>query len=343
LHNKNSLTTTGLCFPKSEYGCLAKKGEIKTVKVIHFGWCRVIPVLFSLILVSSHLVLSTHGRGETRNASKPSWLVSPEWLKEHLSEKSLLVVDTRSEADYQKGHIPRSVLMDATTLSATTSKEGLRLLEEDLVKKFAPLGISGNETVVFYEDGIGVRAPRAFWYFTYAGYSTGRVLQGGFKAWQEAHFPVSQEKPLIPSSHLVVKANSQVIATTDYVVHRLNDPGTVILDVRSRAEYLGKESNSQTTPSGHIPGARWLEWTQLLEDNVRYFPEAELQKKFTLAGVTPDKEVIVYCHRGNRASSTFLALQLLGFPNVRNYVGSWQEWSTHSELPIAVDELPPAK
>lgn len=322
---------------------MAKKGEAKTVKIIHCGWCQVIPLLFSLGLVSNQLTPCAHGCSETGTASKLSRLVSPEWLREHLDEKSLLVVDTRSEADYQKGHIPGSVLMDATALSATTSKEGLRLLGEDLVKKFAPLGITGRETVVFYEDGISVRAPRAFWYFTYAGHSAGRVLQGGFKAWQEAHFPVSQEKTLRTPRPLSVKANARVIATTDYVAHRLNDPGIVILDVRSREEYLGKESNSQTPRSGHIPGARWLEWTQLLKDNLQYLPGVEIQEKLWAAGVTPDKEVIVYCHRGNRASSTFLALQLLGFPNVRNYVGSWQEWSSHSELPISVDGPLPAK
>ena len=265
-------------------------------------------------------------------------LVAPEWLRDHLSDKALIVVDTRSEADYSKGHIPGSVCMDASGLSATTSDEGLRLLKEDLASRFAPLGISGEEIVVFYEDGIGVRAPRALWYYTYAGYRTGRVLAGGFRTWQNSHFPVSQERSLRPSRPLVVKANSQVIASTDFVAHRLNDSGVVLLDVRSFDEYVGKEGNGQTARSGHIPGARWLEWGRLLEGNLRYLPKNDLERKLAQVGVTPDKEVIVYCQRGNRASNTFLALQLLGFPRVRNYVGSWQEWSSHLDLPLSTGE-----
>jgi thiosulfate/3-mercaptopyruvate sulfurtransferase len=86
-----------------------------------------------------------------------------------------------------------------------------------------------------------------------------------------------------------------------------------------------------------------LEWTQLLEDNFHYLPPDDLQRKLEEAGVTPDKEVIVYCQRGNRASNTFLALRSLGFPHIRNYVGSWYEWASLSELPISKGSPPPAR
>jgi thiosulfate/3-mercaptopyruvate sulfurtransferase len=275
---------------------------------------------------------------EVATSHETPLLVSPEWLRDNLNDKSLVVVDTRSEADFSKGHIPGSVWMDAAELSATTSDEGLRILKKDLAVKFAPLGIHGEEVVVFCEDGIGVRAPRALWYYTYAGYRTGKVLAGGFRTWKASHFPVSQERSLRTSRPLVVKANAQVIATTDFVASRVNDPGVVLLDVRSFEEYIGKEIDSQATRSGHIPGARWLEWGRLLEGNLRYLPKTDLEKKLAQAGVTPDREVIVYCQRGNRASNTFLALELLGFPKVRNYVGSWQEWSSHSDLPLSTGE-----
>ena len=215
------------------------------------------------------------------------WLVSPEWLKEHLDDNSLIIVDTRSEADYLKGHILGAVCMDAATLAATTCEEGLKVLNQELAERFAPLGFKGGETVVFYEDGIGVRAPRALWYFTYAGYNSGKVLQGGFKTWQEAHFPLSQEKASRKPHPLVVRANPQVIATAEHVAHRLNDPRVVILDVRSRGEYVGKEANTGSMRRGHIPGAHWLEWTQLLYHNSRYLSNEELLKRFSQVGVTP--------------------------------------------------------
>jgi thiosulfate/3-mercaptopyruvate sulfurtransferase len=289
-------------------------------------------------LTCTGLTLGATARLEVPTTHENLLLVAPEWLRDHLSGKSLVVVDTRSEADYSKGHIPGSVWMDAAVLSGTTSDEGLRLLKEDLAVKFAPLGINGGEIVVFYEDGIGVRAPRALWYYTYAGYRTGKVLAGGFQTWQASHFPVSQERSLRTSRPLVVKVNPRVMATTNFVARRLNDPGVVLLDVRSYEEYIGKEINSQFTRGGHIPGARWLEWGRLLEGNLRYLPKNDLEKRLAQVGVMPDREVIVYCQRGNRASNTFLALQLLGFPKVRNYVGSWQEWSSHSDHPLSTGE-----
>jgi thiosulfate/3-mercaptopyruvate sulfurtransferase len=269
-------------------------------------------------------------------------LVSVQWLKDHLNDQDLVVVDTRAEADYQQGHIPGAVWMDAAALSAATSKEGIRALRESLAERFSPLGIQGKEMVVFYEDGIGVRAPRALWYILYAGHAQTSVLDGGLKSWKQARFPLSTVTVSRPARPLTVKENSDVIATCDYVVQRLNAPQTVILDVRSREEFTGTAAGDSPR-KGHIPGALSLEWTQLLEENLHYLPPDDLQRKLEEAGVTPDKEVIVYCQRGNRASNTFLALRSLGFPRIRNYVGSWHEWASLPELPISKDGPPPAR
>ena len=124
--------------------------------------------------------------------------------------------------------------------------------------------------MVFYEDGIGVRAPRAFWYILYAGHTRAGVLNGGLTSWKQSQFPLSTATAYRPAQPLTVKVNSDVIATFDYVAQRLNDPGTVILDVRSREEYSGTEAGDSLR-KGHIPGALSLEWTQLQEDSLHYF------------------------------------------------------------------------
>ena len=112
----------------------------------------------------------------------------------------------------------------------------------------------------------------------------------------------------------------------------------MILDVRSHDEYAGKDTSQHCSRSGRIPGAVWLEWTQLLENPLSYRQVTDLQKRLNDVGATPDKEILVYCHQGNRASNTYLALQLLGYARVRNYVGSWHEWAARLDLPMEKDE-----
>jgi thiosulfate/3-mercaptopyruvate sulfurtransferase len=302
--------------------------------------------IFSLLVLVIQLIPGMHLFSvyalEVPTPKASANLVSVQWLKDHLNDKALVLVDTRAEADYQQGHIPGAVWMDAAALSATTSEDGIRALQESLAERFSPLGIQGQEMVIFYEDGIGVRAPRALWYILYAGHAQAGVLDGGLKSWKQALCPLSTAIISRPARPLAVKENSDVIATFDYVAQRLNAPGMVILDVRSREEFAGTAAGDSPR-KGHIPGALSLEWTQLLEDNLHYFTPSVLQRKLEKAGVTPDKEVIVYCQRGNRASNTFLALRSLGFTRLRNYVGSWYEWASLPELPISKDNPPPAR
>jgi len=111
----------------------------------------------------------------------------------------------------------------------------------------------------------------------------------------------------------------------------------VILDVRSQEEYAGLDSK-QNSRSGHIPGAAWLEWKELLNDTMNFKSLAELQKRLFEAGITPDKEVITYCQSGSRSSNTYLALRILGYPRLKNYIGSWQEWSSRLDLPVEKQE-----
>jgi thiosulfate/3-mercaptopyruvate sulfurtransferase len=164
------------------------------------------------------------------------------------------------------------------------------------------------------------------------------VLHGGLGAWQKAGLPLSSEKVVRPSRPFAVNANPAVFASSDYIAKRLRNSSTIILDVRTRAEFEGKNHSKHCARNGRIPGAVWLEWSQLLEGPLTYLEVADLQKRLKDAGVTPDKEIITYCHLGSRASNTYLALQLLGYPRVRNFVGSWHEWASRLDLPLEKDE-----
>jgi len=268
---------------------------------------------------------------------KSEWLVEAGWLNEHLRGR-IITADTRTEQQYMQGHIPGAVWLDISGLGARTSESVLPLLHQELAAKFSTLGITGAEQVVFYDESMGTKAPKALWFLTYAGYRWGRVLHGGFGAWQKAGLPVSTEKTVRPRRTFNVNATPAILASTDYVAKRIRSATAVILDVRSRDEYEGKDTSQHCARSGRIPGAVWLEWTQLLENPLSYRQIADLEKRLKEAGVTPSKEILVYCHQGNRSSNSYLALQLLGYARVRNYVGSWHEWAARLDLPMEKDE-----
>jgi thiosulfate/3-mercaptopyruvate sulfurtransferase len=268
---------------------------------------------------------------------KSEWLVEADWLNEHLKDR-IIVADTRTEQQYLQGHVPGAVWLDISGLGARTSESALPLLHQELAARFSTLGITGAEEVVFYDESMGTKAPKALWFLTYAGYRWGRVLHGGFGAWQKKELPVSTEKTTRPARSFSVNANPAILASTDYVSKRIRNSTAVILDVRSRDEYAGKETSQHRARSGRIPGAIWLEWTELLENPLSYRQVADLERRLKAVGATPDKEILVYCHLGNRSSNSYLALQLLGYPRVRNYVGSWHEWAARLDLPLEKDE-----
>jgi thiosulfate/3-mercaptopyruvate sulfurtransferase len=276
---------------------------------------------------------------KTQRGPKSEWLVDVIWLNEHLKDKDLIIVDTRSQKEYSEGHIPGAIWLDLSDLAAKTNQSGLEELKLELEKRFSLLGINGSEKVIFYEEAIGLRAPRALWFLLYSGYPSGKVLYGGLAAWRGSNFPLGWERTVRPSRPYVVKENREVLASIDYVASRIKNPGCVILDVRSREEYSGQNSYNQNSRSGRIPGAVWLEWKELLDDTLNFKPLADLQKRLEQAGATPDKEIITYCYRGNRSSNTYLALRVLGYPRVKNYIGSWNEWATRLDLPLEKDEV----
>jgi thiosulfate/3-mercaptopyruvate sulfurtransferase len=293
---------------------------------------------FSYAILLGSLLCATGSYLEGRPIPPKSvWLVEAGWLNEHLKDR-VIVADTRTEQQYMQGHIPGAVWLDISGIGARTSESALPLLHQELAAKFSILGITGAEQIVFYDESMGTKAPKALWFLTYAGYRWGRVLHGGFGAWQKAGLPVSTEKTVRPTKAFNVNANPAIFASTDYVAKRIRNAATVILDVRGHDEYSGKDMSQHCARSGRIPGAVWLEWTQLLENPLSYRQVADLEKRLKDVGATPEKEILVYCHQGNRASNTYLALQLLGYPRVRNYVGSWHEWATRLDLPLEKDE-----
>lgn len=265
---------------------------------------------------------------------KANLLVEPDWLAQHVDDPNVRVVDARGAPRYAEGHIKNAVNLPVARLDDPSAPVRSTLLPAE---RFATVvggaGVGTNQTVVIYDDGPGLMSSRLFWALEYYGHPNVKVLNGGIARWMAEARAVVSEPTSVQPAEFQAQTRAERGATKQEVSGRLKDSGTVILDVRSKDEYTG--AVSQALRGGHIPGAKWRDWSDSLQmGGVPVLKAAgELQKGFQDAGVTPDKEVITYCQGGVRAAHSYYVLRLLGFDKVRNYTGSWGDWGNDPSLP----------
>jgi thiosulfate/3-mercaptopyruvate sulfurtransferase len=267
--------------------------------------------------------------------TRETLLTSVAELQSKLGSADLCIIDVRPAEDYARGHIPGATHFDLFGLSLIDTGEAPLKAFMFMIHHVLELrGVSETKEVVFYEDNSGMRAARGLWFLEYFGHPNVKMLDGGFKAWQAAGAPVAAEA--IAPKAATFKSNEQpdVLATTGDVLRSLNKKDIAILDTRSAGEYFG--THVRAARGGAIPGAIHIEWTDNLDAAGKFKSNADLKAMYANAGITPDKEVVSYCQGGYRAAHSYVALRLLGFPKVRNYIGSWKEWGDRADLPLEV-------
>ena len=244
-----------------------------------------------------------------------------------------LVIDARPAEEFAAGHLEGAVHLDLWGVSLIdTSEAPLRAFMWMIGHLFSLRGVTPDRPVVVYEQDAGLRAARVFWLLEYLGHQHARVLDGGFAAWTREGRPTTTKAVAPTPSTWHGTPDATKIATWDLVFDRLGRPETAIVDTRSTAEHSGEQVRAKR--GGAIPGAVHLEWTNNLTPDGHFKPIDDLRAMYEGLGVTSDREVITYCQGGYRAAHTYLALRRLGYPNVRNYTGSWKEWGDRVDLPI---------
>ena len=259
-------------------------------------------------------------------------------LKRLLDEKAAIkIVDIRSAGDYEAGHIPGAIQIARTDFEDPNGRvEALMSTPEQMNRLLSAKGIANGDALVVYS---GQKSPqmatRFWWVMDVYGHKNVRVLNGNYEGWAAEGLPVEQGRPE-PLPQTEYKAGPVDVAQI-VEAQEVKDRGAdvVLLDVRSLEEYTGEKVSSGAGRGGRIPGAVHVFFRDALDAKGSFKPVSELKALYESVGATPDKEIIIYCMRAHRASHTMFVLkELLGYPHLKLYDGSWIEWSNVPELPI---------
>lgn len=293
-------------------------------------------ILFALPFTLA-LIFSTSVFAQTHSPV----FVSAQWVKAHQSQ--LKIIDLRDESSYQKYHIPNAIWVNYRWL--IKPQQGLALSggPNYMAKVLSQLGVKPTDDVVIY-DGMGeLNSSRLYWELDKINHKKVSLLNGGSVAWILDGGKMTQALPKIVSSNYPTPKTNQVNALTanmQEVLSAIKNPNTLLVDARSKGEYLGSPKQKRT---GHIPSAIFLPWQISVNANNKFQQQssAQLTKLLNKIGLgDKTKNYIVYCETGHRAARLFTMFTSLGYPHIKLYDGSMQEWAHHANAPLKLGKQP---
>ena len=232
---------------------------------------------------------------------RPELLLEPNQLQPLLGSQETVIVDLSKASVYNQAHIPNAVFLEYGDIVVTrTPVNGLLPDKETLERVLSTAGISNDTHVIAYDDEGGGKAARLLWTLECMGHNHFSLLNGGLHAWINEQHPVAVEKTAVEPAHFSASPVTTPIADTEYILKKLNDHNTVLLDARTTDEYTGVRRFSQR--GGHIPGAVNIDWVIGIDQskNMRMRSIQELIPLLKDRGITPEKEVITYCQTHHR-------------------------------------------
>ena len=263
-------------------------------------------------------------------------------LSQKYSREDYKVIDLRKPEKYRLGHIPNAINIWRNDIVNSEKDYGGMMAKRNAIESlFGKLGIKNGDQIIIYDDKGLCDAARLWWILDFYGYSKVKLLNGGFTKWKKGNGLISLDTVVVEeASFTFTNSPDQKMhyyADISEVKNAISDSNVVLLDTRELEEYTGDFMKKGAYRSGRIPSSYWCNWSETVDyKNSTQFKDLEkLKMIYASKGITPDKEIIVYCQSGVRsAHTTFVLTQLLNYPNVKNYDGSWIEWSYFKELPI---------
>jgi thiosulfate/3-mercaptopyruvate sulfurtransferase len=302
-----------------------------------------------LLGVASSALLGPRVRGQ---APRPDVVVSAEWLRAHLADPDLVVLALGMPSmpnvpePYAAGHVPGARLLDFHAIAGDAGGPAGLTMEmppADSVRRLLEsLGVSDRSRVVLYGPSAWASpVARAFVTLDWLGLGDRTsVLDGGLGAWKAAGGALDTTTPAVARGRLSARPTRDVVVDGAWMRAHFADAGQTVLDARAPQFYTGAEQGHRSTRSGHIPGARNLYFTTLVDSTTnRYRSPDEARALFARAGVPTDRPLVVYCHIGQTASVAYLQARRVGVP-VKLYDGSFQGWSKDPAWPVVLGEKP---
>jgi thiosulfate/3-mercaptopyruvate sulfurtransferase len=269
--------------------------------------------------------------------SKPVTYARPELLIEatdlaRLAEaRDVRILDARPRPKYLAGHLPGALWVDhdAWGKAFATGQD-----RDAWAGRIGGLAIGPDMRVIVYDDSFSKDAARIWWILRYWGVKDVRLLNGGWPAWHASGAPVATGQPeALAAMRAVIAPESERLTTKAQLLEGLTEQRFQIIDARSHGEYCGDTKTAKR--NGAIPGARHLEWIELLDPKSQRFKgPAELAKLFADAGIDLKRPTVTHCQSGGRAAVMAFGLELMGAKDVRNYYRSWAEWGNADDTPI---------
>ena len=270
-------------------------------------------------------------QADQAEAARDLLLVDVSWLQQNLDEPNIVILDARSPAEFQQGHIAGAVNFPATYTYQSALKKRV-VLQHDFEVMLGSLGINNDSHVIIYGSALYQNAARVFWALELYGHRQLSLLNGAFPAWQAAGLPVDTRTPQRSRVSYRAAIHPGKMATRLQTLLAIDNPRIALIDAREPVEYQGVKSRA--IRFGHIPTALNIAKRNNLEvrQGMYYFKsEAALAELY--ADINNHVKTILYCQSGSESAISYLALRLLG-KNVSLYDGAWQEWGNTPDLPI---------
>lgn len=272
----------------------------------------------------------------------PEVLVTTQWVEDHLDDPNVRIVESNEDILlYKMGHVPGAVQIDwQADLQDPVTRDFVS--KEQFEKVMSKNGIANDTKVVFYGDKSNWWACYAFWAFRLYGHEHCLIMDGGRQKWEAEKRPLTKDIPEYPATEYKAQDKDPAIRAFRAEVLYHSKQGKPMVDVRSPQEYSGELLHMPDYPQegalrgGHIPGAVNVPWSMAVNEDGTFKSRQELDKIYKEEQkLDPNRTIIAYCRIGERSSHTWFVLKyLLGYPDVKNYDGSWTEWGNLVGVPI---------
>ena len=294
-----------------------------------------ISIILYLLIISA----CKHEKANDFEKVEATYLIEANELKGIAQQPNIKIIDFRKKEIYENEHIVGALNLWRTDIEDTSYPySGIMASKTQIESLFGQLGITTDDTIIVYDDNGLCEASRLWWILQNYDFKNIKLLHGGISEWKSNNGQVTTQIPKVNTAvfKLTKHPKMQYYVSKEQVSDALNS-NVVILNTRTSEEFSGKRQKKGATKAGRIPNSIHIDWAETINYNGNKHLKSlkELEIIYSELNIKKNDSIIVYCHSGVRsAHTTFVLTQLLGYKHVKNYDGSWTEWSYFNDLPI---------